>query len=144
MPADTCGARSGPLVCDRAPHVDGDHRGYDEARDAVMFWPTTEKRIAGLGDAIAAALEDLDPQVRALAVIRLSVLLELARGASSSPAPDPLAVALYVLIRDGDITRERAADVVRDHVQRSAGAAPVFSDVDLAAWIATLLEAGRS
>lgn len=41
MARDTCGATSGPLVCDRAPHADGDHRGYLEAVDEVLFWPST-------------------------------------------------------------------------------------------------------
>jgi len=60
MPADTCGARNGALVCDKAPHVDGDHRGYDEQHDAVLFWPTAEKKIAALAVAIAAALDELE------------------------------------------------------------------------------------
>lgn len=60
MPADTCGAKSGSLVCDRHPHVDGDHRGYDEEHDAVLFWPTSEKKIAALAAAIAAALDELE------------------------------------------------------------------------------------
>lgn len=38
MSADRCGAVRGALVCDRAPHVVGDHRGYLEAVDEVLFW----------------------------------------------------------------------------------------------------------
>jgi hypothetical protein len=57
--ADTCGAKSGSLTCDRPPHVDGDHRGYDEARDAVLFWPTAEKKVATISAAIAAVLDEL-------------------------------------------------------------------------------------
>lgn len=38
MARDTCGATRGGLVCDRAPHVIGDHRGYLEAVDEVLFW----------------------------------------------------------------------------------------------------------
>lgn len=73
MPADTCGARSGALVCDRAPHADGDHRGYDEEHDAVLFWPTSAKKIEALAAAIAAALEELEtnPPARELAVLKL-------------------------------------------------------------------------
>ncbi len=41
MPADRCGATRGGLVCDRAPHANGDHRGYLEAVDEVLFWPST-------------------------------------------------------------------------------------------------------
>jgi hypothetical protein len=42
MAADMCGARRGDLVCDRAPHADGDHRGYLEAVDEVLFWPSVD------------------------------------------------------------------------------------------------------
>ncbi len=61
MPADTCGARRAALVCDRPPHADGDHRGYDEEHDAVLFWPTSEKKIGALADAIVV-LGDITPQ----------------------------------------------------------------------------------
>jgi len=78
MPADTCGATSGRLTCDRAPHVDGDHRGYDEERDAVLFWPTAEKKIAGLAAAIASTLEELEEgsPARARAVERLRAVID--------------------------------------------------------------------
>lgn len=44
MAADKCGAtRTVPwasgLVCDKAPGHDGDHRGYLEVQDEVLFWP---------------------------------------------------------------------------------------------------------
>ena len=38
MAADTCGATSGGLTCDRGPGHEGDHRGYLEAVDEVLFW----------------------------------------------------------------------------------------------------------
>lgn len=103
MARDTCGAtRSVPgaagLVCDKAPGHAGDHRGYLEQQDEVLFWPAA--------------------------------------------AASPLAIALYVLIRDGDITRDRAIEIVREHVHKGAGKSSIFSDRDLAGWIAELLEGG--
>lgn len=86
------------LVCDKAPGHDGDHRGYLEQQDEVLFWP--------------------------------------------SAAASPLAIALYILIRDGDITRDRAIELVREHVHKGAGKTSIFSDRDLAGWIAELLEGG--
>lgn len=46
MAGDKCGAsRSVPgaagLVCDKAPGHDGDHRGYLEQQDEVLFWPSS-------------------------------------------------------------------------------------------------------
>ena len=38
MAADRCGATSGGLTCDRGPGPEGDHRGYLEAVDEVLFW----------------------------------------------------------------------------------------------------------
>jgi hypothetical protein len=77
MPADTCGATSGRLTCDRAPHVDGEHRGYDEERDAVLFWPTAEKRLQHLEDQIAEFLEtlELEPRERENAATRLKLAM---------------------------------------------------------------------
>lgn len=85
MPADTCGARSGALVCDRAPHADGEHRGYDEEHDAVLFWPTSEKRIQHLEDQIAGLLEELDtdPPARSAAIVRLRLAMCRPRGVRS-------------------------------------------------------------
>ncbi len=81
MARDTCGARRGALVCDRAPHDDGDHRGYLEAVDEVLFWPTTTKRIEALADVIAAELEELEtePAARELAVLKLRVAMSRPR-----------------------------------------------------------------
>jgi hypothetical protein len=77
MARDTCGAKSGSLVCDRAPHVDGEHRGYDEAHDSVLFWPTTTKRLQHLEDQIVALLEELDtdPPARSAAIVRLRLAM---------------------------------------------------------------------
>lgn len=49
MPSDRCGAtRNVPgaagLVCDKAPGHDGDHRGYLEQQDEVLFWPSVVER----------------------------------------------------------------------------------------------------
>ena len=73
MPADTCGARYARLVCDKAPHVDGDHRGYDEEHDRVLFWPTAAKRLDALEERIADLLDELatDPQAHAAAMVRI-------------------------------------------------------------------------
>lgn len=83
MARDTCGERRGLLVCDRPPHDDGDHRGYDEEHDAVLFWPTVERRLEALERQIAQFLEeaDLDPSRRQMAVLRLK--LAMRRGALS-------------------------------------------------------------
>lgn len=75
MASDTCGAKSGSLVCDRAPHVDGEHRGYDEERDAVLFWPTSERRLEMIGNELAAILDELDPRDRENAVARLKLAM---------------------------------------------------------------------
>jgi hypothetical protein len=111
MAADTCGAKSGRLVCDRAPHVDGDHRGYDEERDAVLFWPTSAKRLAALGDAIAAALEELEPRERENAVARLR--LAMCRPAADVPTASDVAAAA-----EGETIRR-----VADHWFTQGGAA---------------------
>ncbi len=75
MPADTCGAKYARLVCDRPPHADGDHRGYDEEHDAVLFWPTSAKRLEALEHRIADLLEELeaDPPAFAAAVDRIKL-----------------------------------------------------------------------
>jgi hypothetical protein len=65
MARDRCGATCGPLVCDRAPHTDGDHRGYDEEHDAVLFWPTTTKRLEELKRTIRIVLAAVEPARRA-------------------------------------------------------------------------------
>lgn len=75
MASDTCGAKSGALTCDRAPHADGDHRGYDEERDAVLFWPTHSTRLRLLEEQIAALLDELDPPARSAATVRLGIAM---------------------------------------------------------------------
>lgn len=50
MARDTCGAtRSIPgassLVCDKATGHDGDHRGYLEQQDEVLFWPPAREAV---------------------------------------------------------------------------------------------------
>jgi hypothetical protein len=75
MASDTCGARRGDLVCDRAPHADGDHRGYLEAVDEVLFWPSAARRLEALERQIADTLEELDPRDRELAVARLKLAM---------------------------------------------------------------------
>lgn len=82
MPADTCGARNGALVCDRAPHADGDHRGYLEAVDEVLFWPSAEKQITTIADVIAKVLDGLELEQRAAAAARLRAVID-----RRSPAP---------------------------------------------------------
>lgn len=80
MAADTCGAKSGPLVCDRAPHVDGDHRGYDEERDAVLFWPTPAAVLEELERLIRVGLAQVDPADRLDAGARLKSTIDDAIG----------------------------------------------------------------
>jgi hypothetical protein len=79
MPADTCGATRDGLTCDRAPHVDGDHRGYLEERDAAVFWPMEDQELEHLETRIAAALERATPAARHRAALRLAELAERAR-----------------------------------------------------------------
>ena len=75
MPADTCGARRDGLVCDRAPHDDGDHRGYDEEHDAVLFWPTSAAELEALERALRSWLDRSTPAERLRAAARLAVVL---------------------------------------------------------------------
>lgn len=79
MARDTCGARRDGLVCDRPPHVDGDHRGYLEAVDEAVFWPMEDRELEALEARIAAALERATPATRHRAARRLAALAERAR-----------------------------------------------------------------
>jgi hypothetical protein len=80
MARDTCGARRGALVCDRAPHADGDHRGYDEEHDAVLFWPTAAKLLEELEHAIRVGLAAVEPAHRRAAADQLQRAIEDAYG----------------------------------------------------------------
>lgn len=83
MAADTCGAKLGSLVCDRAPHVDGDHRGYDEERDAVLFWPTPAAVLEDLERLIRRGLALVEPADRPDAGARLKATIDDAIGIGS-------------------------------------------------------------
>lgn len=84
MARDTCGATSGRLVCDRAPHVDGDHRGYDEERDAVLFWPTPAAVLEELERLIRRGLAQVEPGERLDAGARLKATIDDAIGSGRS------------------------------------------------------------
>ncbi len=98
MAADKCGARRDGLVCDRAPHVDGDHRGYLESVDEVLFWPSTGKRLEVLAVAIAAALEELEPRDRELAVVRIRLAMCQPSAAAAAGAGELEAAALQTVL----------------------------------------------
>jgi hypothetical protein len=71
MPADTCGATAiaaggNRLTCDKAPGHDGDHRGYLEEHDAVLFWPTATRKLEAIETAIGQVLDELAGDPRAL------------------------------------------------------------------------------
>lgn len=51
-----------------------------------------------------------------------------------------LRVLLYVLLRDGDISRERAEQLINEYLVKCLDATPVFSDSDISAHVDALLE----
>ena len=79
MPADTCGATRDGITCDRAPHADGDHRGYLEAVDEAVFWPMEDRELEHLEQRIAAALERATPAARFRSARRLAAIAARAR-----------------------------------------------------------------
>lgn len=80
MSADTCGALKDWMTCDRAPGHDGDHRGYDEQHDAVLFWPTSTRLLEELERAIPIALAAVEPKQRRAAAARLKRTIDDAHG----------------------------------------------------------------
>lgn len=83
MASDTCGAKRGALVCDRPPHVDGDHRGYDEEHDSVLFWPTEARLLEELVRAIRIALAAVGQEQRREAAEHLKRAIDDAYGGSA-------------------------------------------------------------